>query len=676
MLNQKDYKCVNSRSFSLWRKIQFTPNLLIIFLLFTQYHSFSQGKTKALENNNLPSRIVIDFENEYASAAFTQASKAIFLTNIAFIGSSAAKTNISGLPKLRAHEIGTLEIESVSEVDFLSLMEAFKNTDFISKVVIKNSQISMVPTNFLLEHHVKEFYLENCRTIDPNSLNKLLTLENDLLKLSVINCGIYNVNTDYKSHNIKVLNLSHNKLASLTTFLPFFPKLDSLFIEGNNLPDPEYELEFCASRNLKYIRTDSVSPAIITTLKQINSRIFWDFAPITPEAKIRMNHYGNFNTNNQSYKVYSAAYMHYNQIFSNRLLSITFDTLFTEERFWDSLIVPSRLLNSSNAFFKLFRYRGVQRGHLTFNFYPRKNRKNRNYSSAKFFKAHQELTIYKDYEWVTYNPTKPKEFMPFLKVDYMDIRLLYHPQMKNFTIFLKEPSGKIKTIEAFPVRRRFGKAENISPKDLEKDYAKYLSLLARKNRKSDKEITKNKRLIRNAILQIERNGWQQLRSLMSPEERLLTEEKWMDYYVEILSHEAEALESCYPSETYWLRSLKILGYNRLSNINDTANIELKDIIFINETGSNIPVKEIFVIYHKGLSYRKYQFSPTIQAISLSLVKDEEISMIIILPDNSYGLVNQKEVSTANDKEKVITLKAQVTNYDLITIGQIINYLNL
>jgi hypothetical protein len=659
-----------------WIKGVFMFIFLIILLFHNQHILHAQNLPMKKGRSDLPKSIVIDFNNDYAQITYNQASKALFLSEIAFIGSSESKNNFAGMPQMSANEIGALEIESFSENDILAIQKTFLNTGTINRLIIKNSQIQSIPIDFIIDHNVKEFYIENCRTIDPNSLNQLLARENNLFKLTVSDCGIYKLNIETTSNNIRILDLSNNKLASVASFLSYFPKLDSLFIDGNNIPDTEYELENCAKSNLKYIRADSVSPAFKSYIKQINNLISWDFGPMSESVKKRLNHYGDFSIGNQDYQVFSPAYLQYNQIFSNRLLRVDFDTLFVEEKFWDTITTLSRVSTFNQSVFRLFRHKGLLRGHITFNFYPRRNNKSRIYSSNKFFKNHEELSIFRDYRWVTSGAIKSKEFAPLTKINYIEIRLKYNPSTKTYTIYLKESTGKITTIEALPIKRKMGKSSEIASNDLESDYAKYLSVLARKTRKADKETIKTKRQIRNSLAQLERNSWQLLRSTMSPEERLMTEEAWMNYYVKILSNEAKALESCFPSDIYWIRSLNLLGYSMLSNVNDTNDTEIKNVVFADENGSNIPVKEIYVLNHKSQTYRNYRFTTTIQAISLGLKKDEDISMIVILPDNSYGLIARNEVSFGKNATKNFKLKAQITKYDLITIGQIIDYLNL
>lgn len=676
MRNEKNNKTIMICFIKSWIKGVFMVTFLIISLFHNQYILQAQNLPMKKGRSDLPKRIVIDFNSDYAQITYNQASKAIFLSEIAFIGRSGSNNNFTEMPQMSANEIGAVEIESFSENDILAIHKTFQNTGPINRLIIKNSQIQSIPIDFIIDHNVKEFYIENCRTIDPNSLNQLLARDNNLFKLTVNNCGIYNVNLETNSNKIRILDLSNNKLASVSSFLSYFPKLDSLFIDGNNMPDTEYELENCAKSSLKYIRTDSVSPAFKSYLMQLNNLISWDFGPMSESVRKRLNHYGDFSIGNQDYQVFSSAYLQYNQIFINRLLTVDFDTLFVEEKFWDTITTLSRVSTFNQSVFRIFRHKGILRAHITFNFYPRRNNKSRIYSSIKFFKNHEELSIFRDYRWVTSSPIKSKEFAPLAKINYIEIRLKYNPSTKTYTIYLKESTGKITTIEAIPIKRKMGKSSEIASKDLESDYAKYLTALARKTRKADKETIKSKRQIRNALAQLERNSWQQLRSMMSPEERLMTEEEWMNYYVKILSHEAKALESCFPSDVYWIRSLNLLGYSMLSNVNDTNDTEIQNVVFVDENGSNIPVKEIYVLNHKSQTYRNYRFTATIQAITLGLKKDEDISMIVILPDNSYGLIVRKDISLAKNAAKTLSLKAQITKYDLITIGQIIEYLNL
>ncbi len=676
MKSEKDNRTTKNKSLLKPVKSIFLLNLLVFLLIFFSLQLQAQTINQKSKLFDLPNKIVIDFSNDYAQITYNQASQAQFLSEITFIGKSTNNSNFTGFPQMSANNIVTLEIQFFTEDDFLALQNRLRKTNHISRLIIKNSRIKSIPVEFITDHDINDFHIENCRSIDPISLNQLLNQENNLLKLTVKNCGIYKISSEVTSNKIRVLNLSNNKLASVTSFLPLFPRLDSLFIEGNNLPDLEFELESCANSKLKYIRTDSVSPALEKSLREINNQLSWDFGPMAESVKKRLNHYGNFSIGNKNYQVLSSAYLNYNAIFNNRLLRINFDTLFADEKFWDTISTVYRLSPDNAINYRLFRHKGFQRGHITFNYYPKRNRSSKRYSSPKFFKNHPEATIYRDYIWVTSNPIKPKEFAPLLKKYFMDIRFEYHPQTKNYTIHLKENTGKIISIEAYPIKKKIGKNVNIEDKDLEKDYAKYLSALARKNRKIDKETIKTKRQIRNSLAQIERNCWHQLRSMMSPEERLMSEEEWMSYYVEILSHEAEALETCFPSNVYLQKSLNLLGYSPLGNINDTTSTALKNVSFVDETGSNIPVKEIYVINHKSLTFRNYQFTATIQAITMGLIKEEDISMVIILPDNSFGLVDRKEVSSTINSGKTFNLKAQITKYDLITIGQIIDYLNL
>lgn len=638
-------------------------SFIIVLLNFSWTSIYAQNTEK----------IQLDLSSSFFINSFYKATEYFSINHLVFKESPENSIQASELRNFYANTINKIEFQNISDEDFIKILRTLPNTKRISSLIIRDCKITNLPLEFIINANVKELIVENCRTLSPASINRVFSVKSPLLKIGLVNCGLYNLEYIHPDSKLMVVDLRNNKISSAGSQLSKIQTIDSIFLTGNHIPNSDEDLLNFKNSKIKYIETDSISISTHNKLRKMNEDIKWKFVGNSIQNKIPVNNiFGQFKINNSDYRVYSPAYLQYNRIFNNTLLTFNYDTIKNEERFWDTTSINSayrqRLRITGN--FKLYKTKTFLRRHITFQFY-----KDNLFSSTRsaFMRLHPEVLTYKKYYWVTEKAMTSREFKNHAKTTYVDLRLKYNSEGKYYTLYLKKDNGKIDELRVFPVKGK-PKAKNeidIDSKDYTTDYAKYLYVLAKINRKDNKIIDKNKRKIRVSIAQMRRNSWNELREFMSPEEREMSEEEWLNYYWDILKYEEQALDYSYPEFIFLARKFAKIGLTQTYQNTDTIGLKQIYVYFTDDNDNNIPVQTIYIIDKSELTYRILNYNATIDPIIINLNENRNYSFIIFLPDNSVGMVKPDQIASAFNDSKRTKLKSQVVESSLITIGQIL-----
>ena len=649
--------------------------LLLASLLKAQPVSRTGLSANVLQNR----KIVLDINSPFFKQEFNEIAKKKFIYKLRIINSGSEK-NLDSLLPFSVSAIRELEFVNLSGKEFYYLINKLSGCNRISSFSLKNVKLPDLPISFINEKNVSILLIDDCKSINPQSFHILLTGCIKAEKLRIRNCALYSLPDSICLPNVRVIDFRDNKLANAGKQLYKLYSLDSVYLSGNFIPDPVNDFGFFEKSNVMFIETDSITPAVNRKIKEktVNKTIL--FHKVEEPAQTESNtFYGQFKTGNSSFVIYSDAYLQYEKLFSNPLSGIYIDTLSLEELFWDTTgnSAPHYLIA-----FRIFKEKNVIKKHINFGFNKHygffKNIKRKGkYRKSNFYRQHPEMNIYKKYTWVIKNEITPADFRSFSKTDFVDLRLKYNDTGKYFTLFLKKSDGKIVQTDVYPVNNG-NKRKNINiRKKYPSEYARYLSALAGIARRFDNDLYKNKQKIYSALIRNKTNAWNTLRTYMSLQERVMTETEWLKYYTNVLRYEDEALKSSYPGDMLLKRQLQKLGFKDIYDKEvDSADINIVNVFFTDYKGVNIPVNKIVLINKTNFTYKYISLKPSINPVNLNIPVNDDIAVLVFLPDNSVGIINRESVIDFISNDSDNGMRASVINHGLITIGQILNELQL
>jgi len=632
-------------------------------------------------NDNAVQQIQIDFSKSFYYTTLVNTAQYKSINHLIFSNSDETPINGISLSSFDAEQINILEFDNLSQIDFKQVVVLFRNLKSLNTLVFRNTKINSIPMELVLTKGVKTLIIENCKTLNPLSLNSIFYERSNVRTLRLINCDIYSLNNIFPRNNFNVIDLRNNHLASAGSKLSSIKMLDSVFLSGNNIPDAKNDLMFFSKSHLAFVEADSISIIDHRALREANKNIHWKFIsqPISQKTEAKKV-FGQFVVNSSKYKVYSSAYLQYDRLFSNSQFSVTLDTASLDEVFWDTLNRLSQQIPTSinRNIFKLFKEKNLVRKHITFGFNKNKGlfSSYSSYSKTWFYKNHGELSLFKKYHWVTVEPMNSKKFRQYSRKIFTDLRLIYNGVGVYYTLYLKQLNGKIIVLKVYPVKGSGKKKSKNNTEKYANDYSRYLLSLARKSRKHDRNILKNKRKIYVSIEQYKRNSWNTLRSYMSPIEREMSKEEWMEYYFEIVRYEEIALLAAYPSSSFIDRKLRKMGFDYQRQFIDTATIQTIFIYFTDDDGANIPVNKVLIINKSRMTFKTLFNTTTLGSIALTLPKDDDIALLVYLPDGSVGMATIEEIEPCLSNSINTRIKSQVVDSSLITIAQIMKTFSL
>ena len=633
--------------------------------------------------DQLPSDVIkLDISTSFFNTSYYNVARYKKLNHLIFTNSIEKPLSESIFSFFNAEQIHTLEFDNISLADFNYILMMLKKVKAINTLIIRKTKIETIPMLLITTKGVRTLIVNNCKTLNPNALNPVFTERTFLNTLRITNCEIYSLEKVFPRNGFSVIDLRNNHLSYAGIKLSYIKTLDSVFLSGNNIPNAMEDLMNFNSKELKYIETDSISVLANTKLREARKNIHWEFVP-KPSAsdKLTKKVFGQFVVNSSKYKIYSTAYLQYDRLFTNAQFFVNLDTSSLDEVFWDTLNKLSRQipLALNKNIFRLYKEKNIIRKHITFGF--NKDRKGLNfsyysYSKSNFYKSHPEMSIYKKYHWITVKPMNSKDFRTFSRRNFVDLRLIYDDIGKSYTLYLKKFDGTIIALKVFPAKGKGKKNIKNNSEKYASDYAKYLASLTKKNRKHDRDIIRNKKRVYVSIERAKRNAWNNLRSYMSPIEREMTNEEWMNYYFQLVKYEEKALLAAYPEGVFLERKLQKMGFTYEGINMDTVGLTLISVYFTDENNANIPVSKLVLLNKSRMTYKIVYVGSFFSSIDLSIYRDDDLSIIVFMPDKSVGLITMDDIIPSIQNSINNRIHSQIVGSELISIGQVLKVFDL
>lgn len=279
--------------------------------------------------------------------------------------------------------------------------------------------------------------------------------------------------------------------------------------------------------------------------------------------------YAFLNQNSKQLKAYSGAYIHYERIFAE--LKVDFDSSLFQERYLDTNYIDLRKRQNMCRGCEIQETRTIQSSYQKINGkkkflleFPKGSVTPRYRPELEILSDTVEKKPWKrmgQYRFLIFRPSSYRWNNPD-RFYYSDYRLFYSPGEAKFTLQLKQLSG----FTEWDVRLAHASLDDEKAieehEDFFEDYFKTLQKTERKfNAEMEKRLSRHQRNLNKR----QQQTWQSFRRIyFSPQELLMTQQEWMNYYDEITQNEYKALKNSKPQNELLRRYLEAHGYQPLT----------------------------------------------------------------------------------------------------------------
>lgn len=580
---------------------------------------------------------------------------------------STISENISGLKTLTS-----LTIQGNESLDYNDFCEKIKTLPLQELHFIDNSWIKP-PAGISKINSLKKLEVSGSPQLNHEELIEQLAGLPQLTTLAIpVNFMPDLPKNITKLRYLKVLDVSNNVLTELPSEISSLKAINNLSIQGNLLINPVKDLEKLKDAPIQYLSLDKeISGEEVEQIKKMfpNAEISFPLSEdaeeeITKEKENKPEitvSTGNLNASKEV-TVLSMAYLSYPALF--RGIRYNFDTLLFEERYSDfkyankfQLVNPQ--LYADGQFYFQTSKSGIQP--------PKKE--------TYFFLPDQitfpELKAFNSMYWVYVGPLSKKEFKRkyLLKrqkyrnqknkqkktlfpgpTPWKDIRILYD---KNNSLFVFEMKGDtaFEKFTAYPVSPSVSLEKN--QQTYTRRFVAYEKALLRRTKNFNRDLVKEKYKYDLTYRQLQQNAWKALQIRMSNEERLLSQEEWLNYYDKLIADEFSILRKSALNKEFVQRALSLKNYttnqifiaqnSSLVTINNNSRLSAN---FINKNGKGkLAVASFFIIDNRTKRLLQYTGSLGVTPETLFLKQFASNTIIVELRNGDFGVVSSKQIDT-------------------------------
>jgi hypothetical protein len=601
--------------------------------------------------------------------------------------------NISSLKVLRS-----LTIEGNKDLDYNDLCKKVKTLPLTELNLIDND-IRKIPAAIAEISSLRKLQLTGSDRLNYEELMEQLAKLPALTTLAIPVNFITEVPKNISLlKSLQVLDVSNNVLMELPGEISSLKAINNLSIQGNLVLNPLKELEKLKGNDIRYLSLDKeLSGDEIAQLKKMFPRVEINF-PISEEEKSdsskteieqtpapeKIIYNGELKVK-KDLAILSGAYLAYPALFRN--LVYNFDTLTFEERY-----VDLRYTNTYERFQNGVRWsRGYylnNRKHLLDQLDQLDGKRKETWFRLPNSPAFPELRAFSGMYWIYSGELSKRKFKrKFLKrspliaspVEWYDIRVVYDKNNSLFTIELKGQKGFEKFL-AYPVQPTVSLENN--QKNYNRRYLIYQKALLRRAQNFNRDQRKSRRGYDANFRRLNTYAWNELQLRMSNEEKLMSEQEWMDYYDNIVENEKKAIDNSSLSSGYLLRALSLCEYNTLSTLSTAAEQTAApsfygrrniNVDFINEEGlGKLPVATVWVVDNPSKYFYSFTGSLGITPSIISILPHASYSIIVQMRNGDFGTVNIEDTNKVSfEPNKVIPMNVKVLDKNLNTIGELL-----
>ncbi len=372
-------------------------------------------------------------------------------------------------------------------------------------------------------------------------------------------------------------------------------------------------------------------------------------------------------------KILSGAYLLYPTLFQG--IMYNFDTLRFEERYANQNYtnvfqrLPTGQSMGGEFYFGRTFWRSIKKDRIKQKLFwiP---------DSPYMSSIYPELRAFSGMYWIYQGELSRRKFKKnFLKKSWGDIRIEFDKNNSMFTIHLKSPTG-FEKITAYPFTYNNIPLEKVQQTYVIK-FLGYEKALSRRAELFRRNLNKGKKKYDANFKKMHDYAWKELQINMCNEEKLMSQNDWLEYYDNIVANEKKAIDNAPLSLAFLLRQLSLVGFNTRAGNNRTPTtgfrINTLNVDFIDATGSGkLAVANIIILDNRNKTFS--QMTGTL-GLAPNLIPISQYSSNLVfvqLRNGDFGLVTSNEI----DRQPIQPLqtcqyKVKVFDKNLDTIGNLL-----
>jgi Leucine-rich repeat (LRR) protein len=615
--------------------------------------------------------------------------------------------NISNLKMLKS-----ITVEGNENLDYNDFFQKLKSIP-INELNLADNKLKKCPASISQISTLQKIKLTGNEQINYEELINQLALLNNLTTLAIpVNYLTELPSNITKLNYLQVLDVSNNILTELPNEISGLKAINNLSIQGNLLLNPVKDLEKMKGNDIRFLSIDKeVSGEDVEKIKKMFPNVELSF-PLNELEKDETEKIENKSSidktktpdkkkisgqlkTKKELEILSNAYLAYPAIF--RGVAYNFDTLSFEERYQD-FRYANTYQNGRNRLFSS--WAGSFSFSQTKPFAPI-GKKRENWFHIPDYAIYPELRAFSGMYWIYQGNLSEKEFRKKFRkkrqkqfarrgrgsrktifaqpIRWNDIRIQYDKNNSLFTIEVKGDTC-FEKFTAYPV------VPGVTIEKIQQTYNRrfllYQKALQKRTQTFKKDRIKDKRKYDASYNLLKTYAWKELQLRMSDEEKLMSEDEWLDYYDKIITNETKAIDNSPPTSSFLTRGLTLRNYNSNNNpINITPPIARRtnygfmtvQANFIDDVGSGkLAIANIWIVDNQNKQATQYQGALGISNDAISIKQFASYSIIVELRNGNFGVVTSSEI----DKLKIqnnqpCPLKVKVVDKNLSTVGELL-----
>lgn len=600
------------------------------------------------------------------------------LRSIAFKDNGLTKMpeNISGLKSLQ-----TLTVEGNTGLDYNDLCSRLSGLN-ITEINFLDNNLKENSLALKKIASLKKVKISGSNQLDYKELFEQLAMLPSLSALAIpVNFLTELPDNITKLKALQLLDVSDNILSDLPDGLSSLKAINNLSIQGNLLLSPAKDLEKLKGNDIRFLAIDKeVREEEVEQIKKMFPNAELNF-PVEPKEEAEDNaslvpqileqnvRKGELKAK-KTFGIMSAAYLLYPSLF--RGITYSFDTLRFEERYTN--------LNYTNVYQRLPNGLAVG-GEFRFGWYLHYGSLRKAYKNVFYFYPSQmlatnypELRAFSGMKWIYQGELSRRKFRKkILKKSWSDIRIEFDKNNSLFTLYLKSPSG-FEKISAYPFTSLTVPAEK-TQQTYARRFLLYQKSLSRRAEQFKRTHTREKRRYDSNFKNMQNYAWKELQLSMSNEEKLMSQEEWLEYYDNIVANEKQALDNTSLSNSYFTRRLSLNGLNPSARSlfeTDDDRIRRLDVDFVDENGTGkLAVSNVIIVDNKNHLFTQVNGTLGIAPNRVPVKQFASCLIFVELRNGNLGFVGTEEIDKKIiEPNKTCEFKVKVFDKNLSTIGDL------
>ncbi len=261
------------------------------------------------------------------------------------------------------------------------------------------------------------------------------------------------------------------------------------------------------------------------------------------------------------------------------------------------------------------------------------------------------------------------------------MRIEYDKNNSLFTISVKGDTS-FQKFSAYPVYPRT--TLEACQQSYNRRFIMYQKTLLQRSQKFQRDQKRNKRNYDSNYRKMKTYAWNELQLRMSDEEKMMSEDEWLEYYDKVVANEKNAIDNSPLALSFVIRGMALRGYNLtaqnnsspITNRNSSGSVrnrygyKIFNVDFVDEKGGgNLPVTTVIVIDNQGKVVS--QTAGTLGLLPNQIVMKQyaPYTLLLELRNGNFGVVTFDEISKqTSDPNKIAQLKVKIFDKNLDTIG--------